>query len=165
MFKRNTAGSRMPNVQNAGNVRQSNNSISLATSRLLHDRSPQYHQHWPGRSQHHHRQAARACRSGSLQPLQLPHPPTLLELNPKAQTGCPIATMEQPTRGKKTFSSQQCFEKALHRYCLWHPNGMHSAFACHNLQRALGVPPLKNVRKKDHEERRQDYSNDNLSKN
>jgi hypothetical protein len=60
MFKRNTAGSRMPNVQNAGNVRQSNNSISLATSRLLHDRSPQYHQHWPGRSQHHHRQAARA---------------------------------------------------------------------------------------------------------
>jgi hypothetical protein len=68
------------------------------------------------------------------------------------------ATMEQPSRSKKTSTSQERFERALHGRCLWHPNGSHFAFECHNLRKALGAPPLKSVKKKNHEGRKPNYS-------
>jgi hypothetical protein len=58
------------------------------------------------------------------------------------------ARMEQSDRGKTTLSLQECFEKALHSYFPWHPSATHSAFKCYQLQRALGAPPFKGVRRR-----------------
>jgi hypothetical protein len=65
---------------------------------------------------------------------------------------------EQPTRRKKTLSSKERFEEALHKRCPWHLKSKHSTFECQTLRRTLGAPPLN----KDYEERRRDYPNNNL---
>jgi hypothetical protein len=65
---------------------------------------------------------------------------------------------EQPTRRKKTLSSKERFEEALHKLCPWHPKSKHSTFECQTLRRALGALPLN----KDYKERRWDYPNNDL---
>jgi hypothetical protein len=83
----------------------------------------------------------------------------------KHKSDTPHATTERPTRGKKTSTSQERFERALHRRCLWHLNSIHSAFECHNLHKAMGALLLKSAKKKDHEGRRPNYSDDETRKN
>jgi hypothetical protein len=56
---------------------------------------------------------------------------------------------EQPTRRKKTLSSKERFEEALHKRCSWHPKSKRSTFKWQTLRRGLATPPLN----KDYEER------------
>jgi hypothetical protein len=65
---------------------------------------------------------------------------------------------EQSIHRKKTLSSKEKFEEALHKRCPWHPKSKHSVFECQTLRRALGAPPLN----KDYEERRRDYPKNDL---
>jgi hypothetical protein len=71
---------------------------------------------------------------------------------------CKPEVGEQPTRRKKTLSSKERFEEALHKLCPWHPKSKHSTFECQTLRRALGALPLN----KDYKERRWDYPNNDL---
>jgi hypothetical protein len=92
-------------------------------------------------------------------------PQDYLSSTRKHKLDAPDATTKRPTRGKKTCTSQECFARALHRHCPWHPNSSHSAFDCHNLHKALGAPVLKSMKKKDHEGRQPNYSDDEMRKN
>ena len=64
------------------------------------------------------------------------------------------AAMEHLAQGKQSYTSQECFEKALHSFYPWHPNRNHSAFACRNLRKALGAPPLNGTKGNNHQKRR-----------
>jgi hypothetical protein len=48
---------------------------------------------------------------------------------------------EQSTRTRKTLSSKELFQEALHGQCLWHLKSKHSVFECQTFRRALGAPP------------------------
>jgi hypothetical protein len=60
-----------------------------------------------------------------------------------------IAAIECPSRGKKSGTMQEQFDKLLHKQCLVHPNAMHLAIKCYNLQKIFNTPHLdKNAIKK-----------------
>jgi hypothetical protein len=54
---------------------------------------------------------------------------------------CKPEAGEQSTRRRKTLSSKEQFEEALHGQCPWHPKSKHSTFECQTLRRALGALP------------------------
>ena len=53
-----------------------------------------------------------------------------------------IAALDRPPSGKK-LSSQEQFEKLLHKRCPFHPNGKYSAKECRNLQKQSATSSLK----------------------
>jgi hypothetical protein len=47
-----------------------------------------------------------------------------------------IAAMDRPSRGKKS-TTQEEFEKLLHKKCPWHPGANHAAIDCYHLRRTF----------------------------
>jgi hypothetical protein len=50
-----------------------------------------------------------------------------------------VAALDRPSRGRKT-TTQQEFEKLLHKKCPWHPGANHAALDCYHLRRTFSNP-------------------------
>jgi hypothetical protein len=134
----NAVGSSMRSVPNAGTVRSRETSRGAATSttppRATFTPSSMLAE-TPAMSfiaKQQEREEAEVYSSTHHQ-LSLNYLETTWKRKPEAR--------EQSTHRKKTLSSKERFEVALHGQCPWHPKTKHSVFECQTFRRALGALP------------------------